>query len=150
VYWLILLRLQVTKLLPSLSLSTQRHPAFRNSPLQKLQQPILKLRRCPHSVAATSQLCLLSRKSLSSIETRFAARAHSLLPSSLYVERSHCPRSHASYLAALTSTRAISQTRVFYVSHPIRSIRRCNGKRTNVRDSSRRSWRASIVALFKR
>ena len=53
----------------SVLLSTQRHAAFRNSRFQKLQQTILKLRRCPHSVAATSQLCLLSRKSLSSIET---------------------------------------------------------------------------------
>src|SRR5439155_11080105 len=48
---------------------------------------------------------------------------HSLLPSQLYVDRSHCPRPHASYLAALPSTRAISQTPVFYVAHPIRSIR---------------------------
>src|SRR5439155_24334184 len=34
-------------------LSTQRHPAFRNSPLQKLQQTILKLVRCPRSLAPT-------------------------------------------------------------------------------------------------
>ena len=45
-----------------------------------------------------------------------------LLPSQLYLDRSHCPCAHASYLAALPSTRAISQTRVFYVAHPIRSI----------------------------
>jgi hypothetical protein len=33
-------------------LSTQRHPAFRNNPFQKLQQPILKLRRwLPRSFA---------------------------------------------------------------------------------------------------
>src|SRR5437660_3386480 len=43
---------------------------------------------------------------------------HSLLPSQLYLDRSHCPRPHASYLAALPSTRAISQTPVFYVAHP--------------------------------
>src|SRR5882724_3463846 len=48
---------------------------------------------------------------------------HSLLPSQLYVDRSHCPRPHASYLAALPSIRAISQKPVFYVAHPIRSIR---------------------------
>jgi hypothetical protein len=44
-------------LIPFLSipvfLSTQRHPAFRNSPLQKLQQTILKLFRCPRSLAPT-------------------------------------------------------------------------------------------------
>ena len=45
-----------------------------------------------------------------------------LLPSQLYLDRSHCPCAHASYLAALPSTRAISQTRVFYVARPIRSI----------------------------
>ncbi len=39
-----------------------------------------------------------------------------LLPSQLYLDRSHCPCAHASYLAALPSTRAISQTRVFYVA----------------------------------
>jgi len=44
-------------------------------------------------------------------------------PRNFYVDRSHCPRPHASYLAALPSTRAISQTPVFYVAHPIRSIR---------------------------
>jgi hypothetical protein len=32
-------------------LSTLRHAAFRNSPLQKLQQTILKLVRCPRSLA---------------------------------------------------------------------------------------------------
>ena len=32
-------------------LSTQPHPAFRNNPLQKLQQTILKLVRCPRSLA---------------------------------------------------------------------------------------------------
>jgi hypothetical protein len=52
----------------------------------------------------------------------FAARAQSLLPSSLYLDRSHCPSVHASYLAALPSTRVISQARVFYVAYPIRSI----------------------------
>ena len=36
----------------SVLLSTRRHPAFRNNPLQKLQQPILKLRRwLPRSFA---------------------------------------------------------------------------------------------------
>jgi len=39
-------------------------------------------------------------------------------PRNFYVDRSHCPRPHASYLAALPSTRAISQTPVFYVAHP--------------------------------
>jgi hypothetical protein len=47
--------------LPDYSI-TQRHATSRNNASQKLQQTILKLRRCPHSVAATSQLCLLSRK----------------------------------------------------------------------------------------
>src|SRR6266496_6258429 len=39
-------------------------------------------------------------------------------PRNFYVDRSLCPRPHASYLAALPSTRAISQTPVFYVAHP--------------------------------
>ena len=50
------------------------------------------------------------------IETRLLPS--SLLRSSLYVDRSHCPRPHASYLAALPSTRTISQTRVFHVARP--------------------------------
>src|SRR6266513_1950854 len=37
---------------------------------------------------------------------------HLLLPSSLYVDRSHCPCSHASYLAALPSTRDFPNARV--------------------------------------
>ena len=37
----------------SVFLSTQRHAAFRNSPLQKLQQTILKLVRYPRSLAPT-------------------------------------------------------------------------------------------------
>src|SRR5262249_16127866 len=69
----------------SVLLSSQRHAAFRNSSSQNLQQTILKLRRCPYSIAASSQLCLLSRKSLSSIETCALPRARSLLPSSLYL-----------------------------------------------------------------
>jgi hypothetical protein len=41
------------------------------------------------------------------VETHSLPNAHSLLPSQLYLDRSHCPRPHASYLAALPSTRAI-------------------------------------------
>ena len=55
-------------------------------------------------------------------ETR-SSPTRSLLPSQFYIDRSHCPRPHASYLAALPSTRAISQTRGFYVAFPISSIR---------------------------
>src|SRR5882724_6783736 len=115
-------------------LSTQRHPAFRNSLLQKLQQPILKLRRCPHSVAATSQLCLLSRKSLSSIETRSLPALTRSHPRHFYVDHSHCPVLVPATLAALPSTRAI-ETRLlpsalaathrgfaFYVAFPKSSI----------------------------
>src|SRR5882724_3218912 len=115
-------------------LSTQRHPAFRNSLLQKLQQPILKLRRCPHSVAATSQLCLLSRKSLSSIETRSLPALTRSHPRHFYLDHSHCPVLAPATLAALPSTRAI-ETRLlpsslaaihhgfaFYVAFPKRSI----------------------------
>ena len=54
----------------------------------------------------------------------------SLLPSQFYVDRSHCQRPHASYLVALPSTRAISQTRVFYVafSHQLHSVCRLSGQ----------------------
>jgi uncharacterized protein (DUF2062 family) len=45
--------LQVIKLFLCRIPITQRHPAFRNNPLQKLQQPILKLVRCPRSLAPT-------------------------------------------------------------------------------------------------
>ena len=38
---------------------------------------------------------------------RVPAAPFSLLPSSLYLDHSHCPRACASYLAALPSTRAI-------------------------------------------
>jgi hypothetical protein len=48
----------------------------------------------------------------------------------LYVDRSHSPSAHASYLAALPSTRAVSQTRVFYVADPLSSVR---AKRFGVR-----------------
>jgi hypothetical protein len=68
---------------------------LRNNPLQKLQQAILKLRRCPHSVGATSQL---------------------------YVDHSHCLVLAPATLAVLPSTRAIPDRDVFYVAHPIRSI----------------------------
>src|SRR6266496_579931 len=102
--------------------------------------------------------------------------AHSLLPSSLYLDHSRCLVLAPATLAAFPSTRAI-ETRslptslaathrgfafyvaspkssipdrdVFYGSHPIRSIRRCNGKRTNVPESSRRSWRAPIVEAIE-
>ena len=56
------------------------------------------------------------------IETHSLPNAHSLLPSQLYVDRSHCPRPHASYLAALPSTRAIPDRDVFYVAPPVCSI----------------------------
>ena len=56
------------------------------------------------------------------IENSLASRPHSLLPSSLYLDRSHCPRPHATYLAALPSTRAIPDRDVFYVARPARSI----------------------------
>ena len=49
--------------------------------------------------------------------------AHSLLPSSLYLDHSRCPALAPATLAALPSTRAIPDRDVFYVAHPIRSIR---------------------------
>ena len=55
-------------------------------------------------------------------ETRSLPALTRSYPRQLYVDRSHCPRPHASYLAALPSTRAISQTRVFHIAHRIRSI----------------------------
>ena len=102
--------------------SYQRDAGFRNSSLQKLQQTILKLRRCPHSVAATSQLCLLSRKSLSSIATRSLPALTRSYPRHFYVDHSHCLVLAPATLAALPSTRAIPDRDVFYVAHPIRSI----------------------------
>src|SRR5437867_4155132 len=56
------------------------------------------------------------------------AQSHyrSLLPWRLYVDHSHCPVLAPATLAALPSTRAIPDRDVFYVAHPIRSIRRCN------------------------
>src|SRR6266567_3910044 len=47
---------------------------------------------------------------------------HSLLPSSLYLDHSHCPVLVPATLAALPSTRAIPDRDVFYVAHPTRSI----------------------------
>ena len=40
-----------------------------------------------------------------------------------YVDHSHCPALAPATLAALPSTRAIPDRDVFYVAHPIRSIR---------------------------
>jgi hypothetical protein len=48
--------------------------------------------------------------------------AHSLLPSSLYLDRSHCLVLAPAILAALPSTRAIPDRDVFYVARPTRSI----------------------------
>src|SRR5437588_2820845 len=47
----------------------------------------------------------------------------SLLPLSFYVDHSHGPVLAPATLAALPSTRAIPDRDVFYVAHPIRSIR---------------------------
>ena len=49
--------------------------------------------------------------------------ACSLLPSLLYLDHSHYLVLAPATLAALPSTRAISQTRVFYVADPVSSIR---------------------------
>src|SRR5437762_7256245 len=46
----------------------------------------------------------------------------SLLPSSLYLDHSHCLVLAPATLAALPSTRALPQTRVFHVAHPIDSF----------------------------
>src|SRR5213082_215006 len=48
--------------------------------------------------------------------------AHSLLPSSLYLDHSHFPVLAPATLAALPSTRAIPNRDVFYVADPISSI----------------------------
>src|SRR5882724_3783198 len=48
--------------------------------------------------------------------------ACSLLPSSLYLDRSHCLVLAPATLAALPSTRAIPDRDVFYVARPTRSI----------------------------
>src|SRR5207247_4283891 len=54
------------------------------------------------------------------------AQSHyrSLLPSSLYVDHSHCPVLAPATLAALPSTRAIPDRDVFYVASPNRLILR--------------------------
>src|SRR5213592_341437 len=49
--------------------------------------------------------------------------AHSLLPSSLYLDHSHCLVLTPATLAALPSTRAIPDRDVFYVAFPKSSIR---------------------------
>ena len=46
--------------------------------------------------------------------------ARSLLPSSLYLDHSHCPVLAPATLAALPSTRAIPDRDVFYVADPVR------------------------------
>ena len=56
------------------------------------------------------------------IETRSPSRPHSLLPSSLYLDHSHCLVLAPATLAALPSTRAIPDRDVFYVARPARSI----------------------------
>src|SRR6266446_10455285 len=83
---------------------------------EKLQRSSIETRSLPALTyvlppIATSRFAHLCR-------SRPRGSVHSLLPSQLYLDRSHCPRPHASYLAALPSTRAISQTPVFYVAHP--------------------------------
>jgi hypothetical protein len=55
------------------------------------------------------------------VETR-SLPARSLLPSSLYLDHSHCPVLAPATLAALPSTRAIPDRDVFYVADPISSI----------------------------
>src|SRR6266850_5340964 len=140
---MILLRLRRIKLF-FVFLSTQRRPAFRNSPLQKLQQTILKLRRCPHSVAATSQLCLLSRNPFPRLKLIRCPRFDSCAPAHLKLVR--VPRSLAATLAAWPSmslfpkapfdlsvcpsmllasprlhSRSCPRRFAFYVAHPIRS-----------------------------
>jgi hypothetical protein len=48
--------------------------------------------------------------------------ARSLLPSSFYLDHSHCPVLAPATLAALPSTRAIPARDVFYVADPISSV----------------------------
>src|SRR5437867_10055441 len=48
--------------------------------------------------------------------------SRSLLPSSLYLDHSHCLVLAPATLAALPSTRAIPDREVFYVARPARSI----------------------------
>ena len=54
------------------------------------------------------------------IENSLPARTCSLLPSQLFLDHSHCLVLAPATLAALPSTRAISDRDVFYVAHPIR------------------------------
>ena len=56
------------------------------------------------------------------IETHALPNAHSLLPSQLYLDHSHCLVLAPATLAALPSTRAIPNRDVFYVARPARSI----------------------------
>src|SRR5580704_8725990 len=55
-------------------------------------------------------------------ETHSLPNAHSLLPSQLCLDHSHCLVLAPATLAALPSTRAIPDRDVFYVAPPVRSI----------------------------
>ena len=76
----------------------------------------------PASVSAT--LAALPSMSLVPLASLKLARlpAHSLLPSSLYLDHSHGPVLAPATLAALPSIRAIPDRDVFYVADPVSSI----------------------------
>src|SRR5436189_1499280 len=81
--------------------------------------------------------------------------AHSPLPSSLYLDHSHCPVLAPATLAALPSTRAIPDRDVFYVADPISFIassvvvtdrrrRQCRGPSRGARSRPHRAPPGSI------
>jgi hypothetical protein len=99
---------------------------------------VLKLARCPHSLAASlavlpsmslipsSSIVLIrgnhepvNRLALNeSIETRSLPTLARCYPRQLYLDHSHCPVLVPATLAALPSTRATPDRDVFYVADP--------------------------------
>src|SRR5207248_10747075 len=101
-------------------LSTQRHPAFRNNLLEKLQQTILKLVRCPRfDSCAPAHFDLSVCPSMLLASPRLHSRSY---PRHFYVDHSHCLVLAPATLAALPSTRALPDRDVFYVPCPTHSI----------------------------
>src|SRR2546421_8483047 len=104
-YWLILLRLQVIKLLLSGIPINSTPSGFRNNLLQKLQQTILKLVRCPRfDSCAPAHFDLSVCPSMLLASPRLHSRSY---PRHFYVDHSHCLVLAPATLAALPSTRAI-------------------------------------------
>jgi hypothetical protein len=110
------------------------------TPSRKTGLPVLCARRYPRGVTGMSLILVGSIETRSLLPlthvlppistSRFAhlcrsrprGSVHTLLPSSLCLDHSHCLVLAPATLAALPSTRAIPDRDVFHVAHPIRSI----------------------------